>query len=125
MILDSNLIIYAAQPQYPGLRRFIAGQAPAVSSVSLIEVLGYHKLSEVDRRYFEAFFAAAEILPVSDAVVARAVSLRQSRKMSLGDALIAATALVFGRELLTRNVKDFAGVPGLVVVDPLAAGDPA
>ncbi len=54
-----------------------------------------------------------------------AVSLRQSRKMSLGDALVAATALVFGRELLTRNVKDFAGVPGLVVVDPLAAGDPA
>jgi hypothetical protein len=45
--------------------------------------------------------------------------------MSLGDALVAATALVFGRELLTRNVKDFAEVPGLVVVDPLAAGDPA
>jgi len=46
-------------------------------------------------------------------------------EMSLGDALVAGTALVFGRELLTRNVKDFAGVPGLVVVDPLAAGDPA
>ena len=52
-------------------------------------------------------------------------SLRQARKMSLGDSLIAATALVFGRQLLTRNVQDFASVPGLVVVDPLAAGDPA
>jgi predicted nucleic acid-binding protein len=58
-------------------------------------------------------------------VVARAVSVRQARKMSLGDALVAATALVFGRELLTRNIKDFAGVPGLVVSDPLAGGDPA
>ena len=55
------------------------------------------------------------MLPLSDAVVARAVSLRQERKTSLGDALIAATALVFGRELLTRNVKDFVGIPGLVV----------
>jgi hypothetical protein len=27
--------------------------------------------------------------------------------MSLGDALVAATALVFGRGLLTRNIKDF------------------
>lgn len=124
MMLDSNLIIYAARPEYPGLRRLIATRSPAVSTISVVEVLGYHKLSEGDRRHFEVFFAAAEVLPISDAVVARAVSLRQARKMSLGDALVAATALVFGRELLTRNVKDFAGVPGLVVVDPLAAGDP-
>ena len=40
--------------------------------------------------------------------------------MSLGDALVAATTLVFGRESLTRDVKDFAGVPGLAVADPLA-----
>jgi hypothetical protein len=36
----------------------------------VVEVLGYHKLSEEDRRHFEAFFAAAKILPVSDAVAA-------------------------------------------------------
>ena len=123
-MLDSNLIIYAARPEYPGLRRLIAARAPAVSMISVVEVLGYHKLSDADRLHFEAFFAAAKILPVSDAVVERAVSLRQARKMSLGDALVAATALVFGQDLLTHNVKDFAGVPGLVVVDPLAAGDP-
>jgi toxin FitB len=124
MILDSNLIIYAARPEYPGLRRLIATRSPAVSTISVVEVLGFHKLTETDRRHFEAFFAAAEVLPVSEAVVAQAVALRQARKMALGDALVAATALVFGRELLTRNVKDFAEVPGLIVVDPLAAGDP-
>jgi toxin FitB len=64
------------------------------------------------------------VLPLSDVVVARAVALRLTRKMSLGDALVAATALVFGRGLPTRNVKDFAGVPGLVVSDTLAGGDP-
>jgi hypothetical protein len=40
MILDSNLIIYAAGPEYPGLRRLIAARSPAVSAVSLVEVLG-------------------------------------------------------------------------------------
>ncbi len=123
-MLDSNLIIYAARPEYPGLRRLIAARSPAVSAISVVEVLGYHKLTDEDRLHFEIFFAAAKVLPVPDAVIARAVSLRQSRKMSLGDALIAATALVFRRELLTHNIKDFEGVPGLVVVDPLAAGDP-
>ncbi len=125
MILDSNLIIYAARPEYPGLRRLIAAHAPAVSAVSVVEVLGYHKLSPAERAHFEAFFAAAAVLPLSDSVVARAVSVRQARKMSLGDALVAATALVFGRQLLTHNLKDFAGVPGLVVSDPLSGGDPA
>ncbi len=124
-MLDSNLVIYAARPEYPGLRRLIAARSPAVSAVSVVEVLGYHKLSPTERTHFETFFAAAEVLPLTDAVVARAVTLRQARKMSLGDALVGATALVFGRELLTRNVKDFAGISGLAVADPLADGDPA
>ena len=123
-MLDSNFIIYAAKPEYPGLRRLIAARSPAVSVVSKVEVLGYHKLTAAERLHFEAFFAAAEVLPITDSVVGRAVALRQTRKMSLGDALVAATALEFGRELLTRNVKDFAWVTGLAVTDPLANGDP-
>ena len=125
MILDSNLIIYAAKPEYPGLRRFIANAAPAVSVVTKIEVLGYHKLSETDRHYFEKFFAACQILPVTDLVAARAIELRQFRKMALGDALIAATALESGRELLTHNSKDYREVPALIVIDPIENGDPA
>ena len=56
-----------------------------------------------------------------EAVLDRAVSLRRERKMSLGDALIAGTALAFGRTLVTRNVKDFAWITGLSVLDPLAS----
>lgn len=96
-----------------------------MSAISVLEVLGYHKLSEHDRQHFEAFFGAALILPISETVVTRALGLRQARKMSLGDAIVAATALVNGKQLLTRNVRDFADVPGLIIVDPLAAGDPA
>ena len=124
MILDSNLIIYAAKPEYPGLRRLIAARSPVVSAVSKVEVLGYHSLSVNDRQQFEMFFAAAQVLPITDAVVAKAIELRQSRKRSLGDALIAATALAFGLELYTHNIKDYVGIPGLVVIDPLATGDP-
>ena len=34
MLIDSNIIIYAAQPANAELRQFIATQAPAVSAVS-------------------------------------------------------------------------------------------
>jgi len=40
--------------------------------------------------------------------------------MSLGDAIVAATALEHRQTLVTRNSKDFDRVEGLKVVDPLA-----
>lgn len=93
MLFDSNIIIYAAQPDHVALRQFIENHAPAVSVISYIEVLGYHRLSEDDRQFLERFFQSAELLPLSDAVVQWAVRLRQRRKMTLGDAIVASTAL--------------------------------
>jgi len=57
MLLDSNIVIYSAQPENEFLRRLIAEKVPAVSAVSYVEVLGYHRLAEAERRYFESFFA--------------------------------------------------------------------
>ena len=51
MLLDSNIIIYAAQPQHEALRQFIAVHVPTVSLVSHVEVVGYHKLSDSDRQF--------------------------------------------------------------------------
>jgi predicted nucleic acid-binding protein len=119
MLLDSNIIIYAALPEHGALQDFIAKHAPAVSAISRVEVLGYHLLSVMDRRNFEEFFAAATILPISDSVLSRAVELRQIRKLSLGDALIAGTALAHGLTLITRNSADFNWIEGLALLDPL------
>ena len=73
MLLDSNIIIYAAQAEHATLRQFVADHTPAVSVISYIEALGYHRLSEEERQFLERFFQATEVLPVSDAVVQWAV----------------------------------------------------
>ena len=119
MLLDSNIIIYAALPEYSALQDFIAKHAPAVSAISRVEVLGYHLVNETDRSNFEEFFAAATVLPISDLVLSQAVELRQIRKMSLGDALIAGTALVHKLTLVTRDTQDFQWIDGLTLLDPL------
>lgn len=124
MILDSNLIIYSAKPEYPQLRNFIAAHSPSISAISVIEVLGFYRITQDDKQCFEQFFQAAHILPVNDAVVQQAVTLRQSKKMSLGDSLIAATALAFKKQLLTNNMADFEGIPGLQLMNPLAVTNP-
>ena len=68
MFLDSNIIIYAAQPEHASLRQFIETHTPAVSVISYIEVLGYHRLTEDDRQFLEQFFQTAEQLPLSETV---------------------------------------------------------
>src|SRR5712692_6607659 len=97
MLIGSNIIIYAARPEHAFLRQFIAEHAPVVSAISYVEVLGYHRLGEDERRHFEAFFAAATILPITQPVLEEAARLRQQRRMTLGDALVAATCLVHNR----------------------------
>ena len=117
-LIDSNIIIYAAQPQYSNLRLFIAENAPTVSAVSYVEVLGYPRLTAKERHHFEAFFASATILSISDGVIHEAVRLRQRRKMLLGDALVAGTALLHRLTLVTRNTSDFDWIDGLTLLNP-------
>jgi toxin FitB len=118
MLLDSNIIIYAAQADHADLRRLIAEHAPAVSAVSVVEVLGFHRLLEVERQHFEQFFANATVLPLSDSVIYQATKLRQRKRMTLGDALVASTALVHSRRLVTRNAKHFAWISELQLLNP-------
>lgn len=120
MLLDSNLIVYASQPKHGALRDFIAREAPYVSVISKVETLGYHDLAENEKRFLEAFFDAADVLPVTQSTTAVAIRLRQRRRVSLGDALIAGTALSHGLSLATHNTEDFAWIEELNVVDPLA-----
>lgn len=44
MLLDSDILIYAAQPEQASLRDLIVEHTPAVSAISVTEVLGFYRL---------------------------------------------------------------------------------
>ncbi len=119
MILDSNIIIYSTKPEYNFLREFIAENSPSVSAVSYVEVLGYHRLTVEEKELLEQFFSSTRILPISKKAITKAVGLRQTKKMTLGDALIAATALVNNAVLVTNNTADFDWIAELKLFNPL------
>ncbi len=119
-LLDSNILIYSGEPQFSALLLpYTTNPANLFSVVSMVETLGYHKITSAQILYFQSLFKILKSVPIDDIVIQKAVELRQMKNISLGDALIAATALVLDEELVSRNTADFAGIPGLKVVNPL------
>lgn len=120
MLLDSNILIYGADSGEPRLDAILDRTDLAISSVTRIETLGFHRLSETECEWLGAAIQRMLVLPLTEAVEDCAIALRQERKMGLADAIIAATALVHGLTLVTRNVDDFKHVSGLDWINPFA-----
>ncbi len=123
ILLDSNTIIYFASPGFSDHRSEYSKYDLAASAVSRIEVLGYHSLEQDKRQDFQEYFASIVVIEITSDVVERAISLRQEKNIGLGDAIVAATALVHDLTLATRNTKDFKWITSLRVVDPFVEQD--
>ncbi len=119
MLIDSNLIIYSVQPQFQPLREWLLETLPKYSIISRVEVLGYHRLQDVEKQALINVLENLEIVYLSHSSYELAISLKQQHKMSLGDALIAATCLEKNLCLATRNTDDFAWINGLELFNPL------
>lgn len=125
MIVDSNLLILASKQNHEDILLWLAEAEVAISAISRVEVLGFQHLPESERLILEEFFQLYPILPITDPVLDEAIRLKQQKKMSLGDSIIAGTAILHGGELATRNLKDFQNIPGLSASYPTrSAGSP-
>jgi toxin FitB len=120
MLLDSNILIYAANQRMPEIEAMVTSAENAVASVAQIEVYGFPGLKAEEKAALDVLFRRLTVHPLDTEVIERAITLRQQRKMRLADAIIAATALVHGLPLVTRNVGDFKHVAELKLVDPFA-----
>lgn len=58
------------------------------------------------------------ILPINEAIADKWGYISSIRTIPAIDGLIAASALVNNLKLVTRNVKDFAGIDGLEIINP-------
>ncbi len=117
IILDSNIFIYLANGTLE--KRIIAEIDISHATVTKIEALGYPRISANELQLLSILFEESYDLELSDEIVERAIKLRQLRKMSLGDAIIAATALTHNATLWTANGADFLYIEGLRLHNPL------
>ncbi|CBG90572.1 type II toxin-antitoxin system VapC family toxin [Citrobacter rodentium] len=86
----------------------------AISLITWMEVMvGAKKYHQENRTRIA--LNAFNVIGVTQEIAERSVSLRQVYGMKLPDAIILATAQIHRCELVTRNTKDFAGLPGVII----------
>lgn len=86
----------------------------AISVITWMEVMIGATLE--NKLETQRFLACFQLLSIDNAVADRAVTLRQTKRIKLPDAIIWASAQVNDRLLITRNSKDFASnEPGVIL----------
>jgi predicted nucleic acid-binding protein len=115
---DTNIIIYLGNGTLS--EDIIGDQAICYASITPIEALGYPDIRSAEEQRIMELLATITEVPLSEPVVQSATRLRQFKKMSLGDAIVAATALENGKVLWTANTEDFSHIEGLILFNPIA-----
>ena len=118
-LIDTNVIIDNFGNKLPEkAKTFLFSIDLTLSAVTKIEVLGWRNASKEQLQPLYDFMEIANVLPINEAVIEQTITIRQTKKISLGDAIIAATALVYGFVVISRNVSDFKNITGLQIIDP-------
>jgi hypothetical protein len=117
ILLDTNIFIYIANGVLP--TDIISQTDIAHTSVTKIEALGFSAIPANELLILNALFKESYNLELTSSIVGTAVQLRQAKRISLGDSIIAATALEHELELWTVNTSDFEHIEGLRLRNPL------
>jgi len=106
-LLDTNFILgmLTSAPEVLSIvgNTGVMAQQCAISAVTRMELLGYPDITAQEDALIRHRLAQFTYLAITTAIEEKAIELRRSRRIKLPDALIAATALCHGLELLTMD----------------------
>ncbi len=118
-LIDTNGVIYALENKIPPAgAAFLAKLPLVISDITRIELLGWPNATAEQLAPVKAFMAKAIMVSTTESVILKTIQIKRSQKIKLGDALIAATGVVHGFTIVTRNIADFKNIPELEVIDP-------
>ena len=75
-----------------------------------MEILGYPFSNQKEEQFIKELLSVFETLFIDQRIADIAVEIRKKKRIKLPDAIIAATAISQGLQLVTRNVDDFSNI---------------
>jgi predicted nucleic acid-binding protein len=127
LVIDSDVLIdyLRGRPGIASLFDQLKVDELAVSHMTYAELLtgelyNYERVTAKSR--IERFLSGYTIYPIDETVLDRYAELnsllrRQGKRIAVSDLLIAATALIHDRDLVTRNIRHFERIPNLRLID--------
>jgi predicted nucleic acid-binding protein len=118
IVPDSNIIIGFLDNRegFPDLNKVPQDTAIHISVITELELLSFSKLTPSAESVILRFLSDLTVVPLTDAIKQKTIEFRRATKRKLPDSIIAATAIVLGATLITRD-EDLlkANFPGLTV----------
>jgi predicted nucleic acid-binding protein len=105
-LFDTNILIDHLNGIAKATREIRRSADAATSLITWIEVMT-GAASEDEEAVLRSFLSNFLCLEITSEVAERAAVIRREKRIKMPDAIILATAEATGRQLVTRNVKDF------------------
>ncbi|SLM28579.1 PIN domain protein [Desulfamplus magnetovallimortis] len=124
IICDTNILIefYKNTPKIIQELQAIGCKRIAISAITQAE-LYFGAFDKVELRKIKEHLSLMTVLPLTNNISDRFLELMEiyclSHKLSLPDALIAATSLIHKYELYTLNQKDFRFIQEMLLYQPI------
>ena len=118
-LIDTNAIIEYLENKLPNTASVVLDNTDIqISVISRMELLAWRKATETQLKVLDGFINASYVFGLSEPIILKTIDLRKNYGVKLPDAIIAATALVNGCTLVTRNIDDFKKITGLTCINP-------
>lgn len=118
-LFDTNILIYesAGDPKIAAFLDINSKEIFYTPSIVALEFLSYPLITLETEAKFKNFLKQTVIIGLDLLVAETSAKLRRNYKLKLGDAIVAASALITGSTLLTRNTRDFKKVKNLKLLE--------
>jgi predicted nucleic acid-binding protein len=120
MLVDTDVLIWYLRGEKKAVDLIDHIKSFEISAVSYMEIL--HGLrSKIELRSWKEYIKArgVQVILIDHDITTKAIYWTEefglSHGLRLADALIAASADVYGKELLSGNVADYRFIPGLTI----------
>lgn len=118
--MDTNAVIEYLNNSLPeSIATLFENDPPHISTITRIELLAWPNATESQTSSLRAFIDASVVYAIDEPVIVKTIEIRKKFRVKLPDAMIAATALIYDRILITRNITDFNRIPGLQLQTPV------
>jgi len=111
VMIDTNIAIALLNGD-ESLAEMLDGKDVRISFITELELLSKPELKVSEKREIQTFIDDCTVLEINSSIKEIAISIRQTGKIKLPDAIVAATSIFWNLPFFTRDV-DFKYINGL------------